>query len=1206
MPRWAVAASSAMLMAACLAQSPGRITADTKLDLAVDPLHLLGRVLHLWDPRAGFGQLQNQAQGYLFPMGPFFALARAVGLPTWTAQRLWIGLLLAVACAGAIRLADELTIGNRATRVAGGLAYALSPYVVILVGPLSGLVLPAALAPWAVIPLVRGSRSGPPATAAARSGVAIALMGAVNAGATIGALALPALWLATRRSGPRRRALARWWLLAVALTCAWWLGSGLVEGRYGFDFLRYIERASSTTSTDSVPQAVRGTANWLAHYLFGGRPWWRGGWELVATPAAILASAALAAAGLAGLAAPGLGERRFLVLSLVLGVTVTAAGYAGPLGGPLAGPVRHLLDGPLEVFRSVNKFGPLVALPLALGLAHGLSRLRFVGREVPLTAALVGLLLAATAIPMLKGDLLPEGTFTRVPDYWSQASRWLAARSGGDRALLLPASGFGDYQWGRALDEPFEPLARSPWAVRNQAPLGSVGLTRLLDAVEQRLVSGRPTPGLATGLARAGVRYVVERNDLDWQRAGAPSPTQVRAVLAASQGMHKVISFGPEVPTDAGEGTVAGSSHPALDVYQVDSSVERAVSYPVEGTTVLSGGPESLLQLGDRDALTGAVVLAGDPLPAGDGALRWADTDGLQRRDVNVGLVHDSGSYVLTAGEVAPGGGATRDRLPVAGPSHQTVAVMEGAAAVSASSYATAVAPHPEAQPMAAFDGDPATAWQSGSVGSSEGQWVELTLDRPRTLATVTVRLLDPARGAPRPTFLRLNTDAGVVDRPVADTEAPQTLALAMGPTRRLRVTLLGVVGEGDPTSLARAGLREVALPGVDVARPLAVPGDELKAFSAPSAPPPLFAFDRSVAASGQVLRADEQDRLDRIFVVPAAARFDLSGTVRAQPGPALDGLLGSLSSAPSPPDGTVVDLPCGQGPALSVDGTDVPTRLSATIGDLRQGRELAFFACGGPLDLVPGTHRLQTSLGVALPVLSATLSGQGWTSAGPPWPPRLTTMNQWDTVHRMVTVGPGAASVLAVDENLNAGWTATLGGRRLRPLRLDGWRQGWVVPAGAGGRIDLRFEPDHAYRAALALGAVALVVLGLLAWGRPRRRGVDLPPTETAERSWPPMVAAGVGLFAVGGPVALVTPAALLGLQTRADGGPAPWWVDERLPAVVAGVAFLGAGLIEAAHPALGPASRAGAFGWAAQLDGLIAIGAVAATLGRSGGRSG
>ena len=112
-------------------------------------------------------------------------------------------------------------------------------------------------------------------------------MGGINAVSTLAALVLPGMYILTR-PGRRRRALAGWWVPAVLLATAWWAGPLLYQGRYGFNFLPYIEQATTTTATMSAATVLRGSGNWVA-YLNFGQPWLTAGSILTRTGWAIAA-----------------------------------------------------------------------------------------------------------------------------------------------------------------------------------------------------------------------------------------------------------------------------------------------------------------------------------------------------------------------------------------------------------------------------------------------------------------------------------------------------------------------------------------------------------------------------------------------------------------------------------------------------------------------------------------------------------------------------------------------------------------------------------------------------------------------------------------------------------------------------------------------------------------------------------------------------
>ncbi|WP_327029923.1 alpha-(1-_3)-arabinofuranosyltransferase [Micromonospora sp. NBC_01740] len=910
------------LSALAFLQDPGMIAIDTKVDLAVDPAGWLSRALHVWDPDGTFGQLQNQAYGYLWPMGPFFLLGEVLDIPAWVVQRLWWALVMTVACTGVVRLAERLHIGTPAARLLAGVAFALSPRLVTELGPISVEAWPSALAPWVLVPLVGLARGGSVRRAVTLSALVVACAGGVNATAVLAVVPLAGLWLVGLHPFRLRiRALVAWGL-AVGTATAWWLVPLLLLGRYSPPFLDYIETAPVTTAPTDLTTVLRGASHWHAYLNGAYGPPWSAGWRLATEQPLVIATLVVAGLGLAGLARRGMPHRRFLVTGLLVGLALVGLGHVGAIDGFGAQTQRDFLDAAGAPLRNVHKFDVVLRLPLILGLAHllglvaraaragdrpdvnpGLPRLL---QPVRLRATLVSgtalVAVAGVAAPALAAGLPAQGSFREVPGYWHQATSWLDSNLGDDRVLVVPAARFPRYLWGSPSDEVTQPLLESPWAVRSSVPLTPPGTIRLLDAVESALANGEGSAGLADLLARSGVRYLLLRSDLDYGRSGATQPVVVRQALQRSPGIRPVRAFGPEV----GGGQLPGNfvDHGldvkvrALEVYEVAQPVSPVVAYDVKGLTTVVGGPESLLQIAAAGRLSDApTVLVGDR-PAGltDGPVVL--TDGMRRREVAFGQPHDNASATMTSADEARLGAPARDYLPPWGEGQATTVRYLGIGSVTASSSWSDAQPlvggRPAHQPYAALDGSLATAWRSAPGTVTTEQWLEVELTEPQVVREVGIVFDTGADSLPTKITVSAGNQQAVVENPG---QSVQVTVPAGYPTRRVRISIDEVFDIR--AGFGGVGIAEITIPGVRAERTLAVPAPPATAApasvvltAAAGAAPCVFDEGRPICDGGLVRESEDGDRIDRTLSLPVAAGYDVALRVRPRAGGALNALL--------------------------------------------------------------------------------------------------------------------------------------------------------------------------------------------------------------------------------------------------------------------------------------------------------------------------
>ena len=896
----------------------GVVSSDTKAYLYLDPTRFLSQVTSMWLPTVALGTTSHQYIGYLFPMGPYYALTSVLGVPVWVAQRLWLGGILFAAGAGVLFCCKAFALRGPGRTVAA-LAFMLSPYLLQYSGRISVILLPWAGLPWlvglAVLALRRGGWRMP-----ALFALVVAAVSGINATAIVYVVLAPCLWLvwavAVGREATWRQAaavLAKMGALSV-LASAWWIAGLVVEAGYGVDILRYTESVQATSSASSTIEVLRGLGYW---YFYGsGRlgPWTRSSVLYLRWLWLVAMSYAVPLLALSAGLLVRWRHRGYFVVLVVVGVVLSVGAYPfthpTPVGGLLEAFMSDTTAG--LALRSTDRATPLVLLGLAMLLGAAVSA---VWRRVGWMGVATGVALAALVVAdnpaVLNGDAAVVPPLTQpasLPRYELAALHALNATGHGTRVLAIPGNDFAAYTWGDTNDTPQPAVLTRPFVTREQQVMGSMATADTLYALDAPIQTSVANPAALAPMARlmSAGSVLVEYDQRSALYGVVPARTLARTLARTPPGLTDARTYGlpgqrvarVTVDPEVLSGTTGAAPPRPLATYTVSRPRPIARAESDAGAVIVAG-----------DA-TGLETLAGQGLLDTMSAIYYAGTLDTRRAQLRA-LVHHGATLVVTdsnrkqgfrwnsltgnAGAIqAPGrqappatpNDAPVDLFPGAPAGARTVATFIGAAGVTSSSYGNSVAYDPEDRAASAIDGNLRTAWETGTfVSDVDGQWWQVAFGH--TVRTGNLTLVQPQYGTRKRSITKVTltfTGTHPVTRRLGAPSrraSGQRLSFPARSFRTLRITIDATSSHhGTPV-----GLAEVRVPGQHVVEVDRMPTDLLAAAGRASLHDRLvIAMTRWRVSPYTTARTDPQTVLSRSFTLPTARTFTISGTATLSP----------------------------------------------------------------------------------------------------------------------------------------------------------------------------------------------------------------------------------------------------------------------------------------------------------------------------------
>lgn len=920
-----------------LLTAPGRVAADTKQYLYLDPGRLTLGAASMWDPSTGMGTVTHQNIGYLWPMGPYYSLIGWLGVPVWVGQRLWMGGLLLAAGWGVMWCARVLGLGAIAAAVSG-FAYMLSPYVIDYIARTSAIVMPWSALGWLVGLTAIAARTQRWRPVAAFAWV-VAFVGGVNATSILLVGLGPLAWLVlavmatgeiTARQALRAGARIAGASLVVSL---WWIAGLIVEGKYGINVIRTTETVATVAHTSSAAEVLRGLGYWYFYGWDKVQPWTQAAvpytqsiWLLAVSFAVPTVAVALGWGG-------RWRYRPFAIALIGVGTVVAVGAYPYDRPSAIGQIIKSAAVGSTLALatRSVDRVVPLVVLGMALLLGSGVGWARGRRPALGLLVAVACAGLVAADLPALWTGQLVASNLSRpsaIPGYWRQAAAYLDAAGDSTRVLGLPGEDFAAYAWGVTQDPVAPGLMTRPYVARQVVPAGTPAAADLLRAVDEPLQEGSLDSAAIAPMGRLmSVGDILLQSDLQAERYGLPLPQVLwQRLQPTPSGLTGPVAFGapdPAVqiryPLDNEERLAlpAGDPQPpALAVFGVPGARPIVRTEAASSPIVVAGDGPGLVQAAAAHLLdTDATILYAASLDRDPAAFAQAMAAGAQLilTDTNLRAGQRWGTLIDNIGEVetlaAPLVTDPSDyQLPLfpgTGSDAQTIAELSGARAVRATAYGNPVTYTPENRPANALDGSRATAWTFGAHSAVAGQRIRIDLDRPVSLDHISLLQVAGTRH-----ITGVTVEVG--GRPVARVAlgaaslrgSGQVVHFARTTSARVDVVVDGATGGAHQRfdGLSPVGFREITIPGTQAVRTtLRLPTDLLERAGPSSLSHSLTILLARLRAP-QPPRRDPERQIIRTFTLPTARRFVVGGTAEiapTDPDQQIDALTGRVSSKP-------------------------------------------------------------------------------------------------------------------------------------------------------------------------------------------------------------------------------------------------------------------------------------------------------------------